>query len=35
MPVNARRKGESRRSVEIVPEGSPEDERPMSVPRRV
>jgi hypothetical protein len=35
MPTKARRRGESRRSVEIVLEGSPEEESPTRVPRRV
>ena len=35
MPTKARRRGERRRSVEIVLERSPEEERPTRVPRRV
>ena len=35
MPTKARRSGERRRRVEIVLEGSPEEERPTRVPRRV
>jgi hypothetical protein len=35
MPAKARRRGESRRSVEIVLEGSAAEERPTRVPRRV
>jgi hypothetical protein len=35
IPTKARRRGESRRSVETVLEGSLEEERPTRVPRRV
>jgi hypothetical protein len=35
IPTKARRSGERRRRVEIVLEGSPEEERPTRVPRRV
>ena len=35
IPTKARRSGERRRSVEIVLEGSPDEERPTRVPRRV
>jgi hypothetical protein len=35
MPTKARRRGVRRRSVEIVLEASPEEERPTRVPRRV
>ena len=35
MPTKTRRRGERRRRVEIVLDGSPEEERPTRVPRRV